>query len=163
MAHIMIGVMGPGATATLAQLETAYALGHAIASAQWVLLTGGRAAGVMDAACRGAKAAGGLTVGILPGADSVDMSANVDIAVVTGLGDARNVVNVLSSRVVVACGLGPGTASEIALALKAQKPVILIEMEPSAIALWQRLATGPLAIANTVEAAIEQIELWVAS
>ena len=59
------------------------------------MLTGGRAAGVMEAACRGAQAAGGLTVGVLPSADGADMSDAVDIPIVTGLGDARNAVNVL--------------------------------------------------------------------
>jgi uncharacterized protein (TIGR00725 family) len=116
----------------------------------------------MDAACRGAQAAGGLTVGILPSADGADMSAAVDIPILTGLGDARNVVNVLSSRVVVACGLGPGTAAEIALALKAQRPVILMAMPAEANVLWQGLATGPIAIAGTVEAAMAQMRLWLA-
>ncbi|MFQ4137447.1 cytochrome [Nodosilinea sp. PGN35] len=161
MARTVIGVMGPGDAATPAQLETAYALGYALASIGWVVLTGGRQVGVMDAACRGAQAAGGLTLGILPAADRAGMSAAVDIAIVTGLGDARNAVNVLSSQVVVACGLGPGTAAEIALALKAQRPVILMEMIPSAIALWQSLATGPLAMADTVEAAVAQIQQWL--
>ncbi|WOD40791.1 cytochrome [Nodosilinea sp. E11] len=161
MTEIVIGVMGPGAAATPAQLETAYALGYALASTGWVVLTGGRAAGVMASACRGAKAAGGLTLGILPSADGHDMSADIDIPILTGLGDARNAINVLSSRVVVACGLGPGTASEIALALKAEKPVILMAMDPSAIALWQSLATGAIAIAPTVEAVIDQIREWL--
>ncbi|MEA5451406.1 cytochrome [Leptolyngbya sp. CCNP1308] len=162
MTRIVIGVMGPGGSATPAQIETAYALGYAIASAGWVVLTGGRHVGVMDAACRGAQAAGGLTVGILPSTDGADMSSAVDIPILTGLGDARNGVNVLSSRVVVACGLGPGTAAEIALALKAQRPVILMAMPPNAIALWQSLATGPLAIADTVAAATDQIQRWLA-
>jgi uncharacterized protein (TIGR00725 family) len=163
MTRIVIGVMGPGATATPSQLEIAYALGYAIASTGWVVLTGGRAAGVMEAACRGAQAAGGLTVGILPSADGADMSDAVDIPIVTGLGDARNAVNVLSSRVVVACGLGPGTAAEIALALKAQRPVILMAMPPGASALWQSLATGPMAIADTVEVAMAHLQRWLAS
>ena len=161
MARAVIGIMGPGATATPLQLELAYALGQAIASTGWVVLTGGRAAGVMEAACQGAQAAGGLTIGILPSADGADMSAAVDIPILTGLGDGRNVVNVLSSRVVVACGLGPGTAAEIALALKAQRPVILMAMPPGANDLWQSLATGPIAIASTVEAAVAQIQQWL--
>lgn len=161
MTRIIIGVMGPGATATSPQRALAYDLGQAIASAGWVVLTGGRAAGVMAAACQGARAAGGLTIGILPSADGADMSAAVDIPILTGLGDARNVVNVLSSRVVVACGLGPGTAAEIALALKAQRPVILMAMPTDASDLWQRLATGPIAIAGTVEVAVAQIQQWL--
>ncbi|PSN78179.1 cytochrome, partial [filamentous cyanobacterium CCP4] len=89
-------------------------------------------------------------------------STAVDIPILTGLGDGRNVVNVLSSRVVIACGLGPGTAAEIALALKAQRPVILMAMPPGASALWQSLAMGPIAIADTVEAAVAQIQQWLA-
>ncbi|MBE9135898.1 cytochrome [Nodosilinea sp. LEGE 07088] len=161
MAQIIIGVMGPGITATPDQLETAYALGQALAMAGWAVLTGGRSVGVMDAACRGAKAAAGITIGILPSADGADMSAAVDIPIVTGLGDGRNVVNVLSSQVVVACGLGPGTASEIALALKAQKPIILMAMDPGAISLWQGLATGPVAIAANTKVAVDQIHQWL--
>lgn len=160
MAQIVIGIMGPAAAPPI-QLETAYALGYAIASIGWVVLTGGRASGVMAAACRGAKAGGGLTVGILPRADASGMSTDVDIPILTGLGDARNAVNVLSSRVVVACGLGPGTASEIALALKAQRPLILMAMPPSACALWQSLATGPIAIAPTVDDAMDQMQRWL--
>ncbi len=161
MVRPVIGIMGPGAGATPQQEGLAYALGFAIGAAGWVLLTGGRNAGVMAAACRGAQSAGGLTVGILPSADGADMSEAVDIAILTGLGNARNVVNVLSSRVVVACGLGPGTAAEIALALKVQRPVILMAMDAEAQAFWQRLATGPLAIATTVEAAIDRIQQWL--
>lgn len=126
MSKILIGVMGPGAGATAEDVCAAYALGELIAQAGWVLVTGGRAAGVMDAASRGAKAAGGLTVGILPGADARDASDAVDIPIVTGLGQARNNINVLTCAVIIACGIGAGTAAEIALALKAGKHIILL-------------------------------------
>lgn len=59
--------MGAGDRATPQDLEIAYALGQKIAEQGWILLTGGRAVGVMDAASRGAKQANGLTIGILPG------------------------------------------------------------------------------------------------
>lgn len=161
MARTVIGIMGPGASATPLHQEQAYALGYAIAAAGWVVLTGGRDSGVMAATCRGAQAAGGLTVGILPAGDRVGMSAAVDIPILTGMGDARNAINVLSSQVVVACGLSPGTASEIALALKAQRPVILMAMDNHAQTMWQGLATGPVAIATTVEEAMDHIQRWV--
>ncbi|MGF1567315.1 MAG: cytochrome [Nodosilinea sp.] len=157
MAKIIVGVMGPGEQATPQQVETAYALGQRIAQAGWVLLTGGRKVGVMDAASRGAKAAGGLTIGILPSRDGADMSSAVDIPVLTGLGDSRNGINVLSSQVVVACGLGPGTAAEIALAIKAQKPLILLGLEPQALAFWQSLSPMTLGTAQTVAEAFDQI------
>lgn len=80
--------------------------------------------GVMLAACKGAKAAGGTTVGILPGADPKEANPFVDIPVATGLGEARNVIVVRSARAVVAVGGAYGTLSEIAFALKFGKPVI---------------------------------------
>jgi len=129
MSEILIGVMGPGESATALDLQLAYQLGELIAQAGWVLLTGGRNVGVMDAASRGAKAANGLTVGILPDADSSQISSAIDIAIATDLGSARNNLNVLSSAVIIACGMGTGTASEVALALKAKKKVILLKVE----------------------------------
>lgn len=101
MNKILIGVMGPGEQATAAQMDTAFALGSSLAQQGWGVLTGGRNVGVMEAACRGAKAAGGLTVGILPSCDRAILSEAVDIAIFTDLGSARNNVNVLSSQVVV--------------------------------------------------------------
>lgn len=80
--------------------------------------------GVMEAACRGAKAAGGLTVGILPGRNRHDANPYVDIAIVTGLGEARNVVVVSSAQSVIAVSGGYGTLSEIGHALKLGIPVI---------------------------------------
>lgn len=77
-----------------------------------------------EAACRGAKAAGGITVGILPGDDREAANEWVDIALPTGLGEARNALVVRSADVVVAVAGGYGTLSEIALALKTGKPVI---------------------------------------
>jgi uncharacterized protein (TIGR00725 family) len=80
--------------------------------------------GVMEAVCRGAKSKGGLTVGILPGQDASRANPWVDIPVVTGLGEARNVVVVKSAQAIVAIGGGYGTLSEIAYALKSGVPVI---------------------------------------
>jgi uncharacterized protein (TIGR00725 family) len=90
-----------------------------------VVLTGG-GPGVMAAACRGAVAAGGLTVGILPVARPADGYPNpwVRVPVFTGAGSARNAFNVLSADLCVALGGGPGTLSEIALALKTGVPVL---------------------------------------
>jgi hypothetical protein len=68
------------------------------------------------------------------------VSEHVDVAVFTGLGDARNAINVLSSDVVVACGIeGPGTASEVALALKAGRPTVLLAPAPTAAAFFRTL------------------------
>jgi hypothetical protein len=78
----------------------------------------------MEAACRGAKEAGGLTVGILPGSDRSQANPFVDVVLPTGLGEARNALVVGAADVVIAVGGGYGTLSEIALALKAGKRVI---------------------------------------
>jgi hypothetical protein len=126
MRKTIIGVMGPGATATERDLQNAFALGKLIATQGWVLLSGGRDEGVMDAVNKGAKSAHGLTVGIIPTTDNADTSDSIDISIVTGMGSARNNINVLSSDVVIACGMGPGTASEVALALKSKKQVVLL-------------------------------------
>ena len=80
--------------------------------------------GVMEAVCRGAKSKGGLTIGILPGKNSSTANPWVDIPVVTGIGEARNVAVVKSAQAVIAIGGGYGTLSEIAYALKNSIPVI---------------------------------------
>ncbi len=88
-----------------------------------VVVCGGLA-GVMEAACRGAKQSGGITVGILPGLSRDAANPYVDVAVATGLGEARNALVVRAADVLIAVGGGHGTLSEIALALKAGKRVI---------------------------------------
>jgi uncharacterized protein (TIGR00725 family) len=135
----------------------AWELGSQIGRAGWVLLTGGRNQGVMDAASRGAKSAGGLTVGILPGSDRHAMSAAVDIPIVTGMGNARNAINILSGDVVVACGMGAGTVSEVALALKANKSVILLNCDDKACTFFQNLGGEQVFVATDVTKAIARI------
>ncbi len=154
MKRTIVGVMGPGGGASQKDLENARRLGALVAQQGWVVLCGGRSAGVMDAVCRGAKEAGGLTVGVLPGEDAGGTSEAVDIAIVTGMGNARNAVNVLSSDVVVACGMGTGTASEIALAFKAGKDVILLGDHPEAIAFFRAIGKGRVTVARDPEEAI---------
>ena len=78
----------------------------------------------MEAACRGAKRAGGTTVGILPGTDRGEANEFVDVAIPTGLGQARNALVVRAADAVIAVGGGYGTLSEIALALKAGQRVV---------------------------------------
>jgi uncharacterized protein (TIGR00725 family) len=157
MRKIIVGIMGPGANATAFDLENAYQLGKLIAQAGWVLLTGGRNQGVMDAASKGAKAADGLTVGILPSSDISTASEAVDIAIVTDLGNARNNINVLSSDVIIACGMGAGTVSEIALALKVNKKVILLNNDEYSKTFFQSLANDQVLIAENPASAIELV------
>ena len=121
----IVGVMGGGA-ADGAVCRMAEELGRRIAENGWILLTGGRAAGVMQAASRGARAADGITVGILPDDHRAGVSEHVLIPILTGMGNARNAINVLTSDVVVALAGGSGTISEVALALKVGRPVVLL-------------------------------------
>lgn len=158
MRRIIIGVMGPGDNATAADRQNAYQLGQLIAQQGWVLLTGGRNVGVMDAANRGAKAADGLTVGILPTADNNVVSEAVDIAIITNMGDARNNINVLSSDVIIACGMGAGTASEIALALKGNKKVVLLNEHEESKSFFKKLSPENVYIVNSSGEAIRTIE-----
>jgi uncharacterized protein (TIGR00725 family) len=156
----VIGVMGPGAGARPGDLDNARRLGEGVARAGWVLLSGGQAVGVMDAASQGAASAGGVVVGVLPGDDAGGASEALDVAIVTGMGSARNNLNVLSSDVVVACGMGAGTASEVALALKAGRPVVLLGCGPDAEALFAGL--GPVTVAASAEAALEAVQAELA-
>ena len=82
----------------------------------------------MEAAARGAREAGGLTIGILPGSSPQDSPPNpyIDIPIYTGISDGRNALNAKTSDVVIAVGGGYGTLSEIAMALKNGKPVIAL-------------------------------------
>jgi uncharacterized protein (TIGR00725 family) len=154
MRKIIIGVMGPGKNATANDLQNAYILGQLIAQQGWILLTGGRNVGVMDAVSKGAKSAEGLTIGILPSDNQDSISSYVDIAIFTDMGNARNNINVLSSDVVIACGMGAGTASEIALALKASKQVILLTNDEESKIFFKKLSPENVYIAESVESAI---------
>ena len=158
MRKIIIGVMGPGANASETDLQNAYQLCQLIAQEGWVLLTGGRNAGVMDAANKGAKAANGLTVGILPNNDTNNISEAVDIAIVTDMGNARNNINVLSSNVVIACGMGAGTASEVALALKGNKQVILLTDSEESKLFFRSLSADNIILTKTAKAAIKIVK-----
>ena len=108
--------------------QLAFDTGRRIAEAGAVLLCGGRG-GVMEAAAEGAKSAGGTTVGILPGASRGESPPNpqIDIAVFTGLGQARNQVLVLSADAVIGVAGGWGTLTEIGFSLKHGIPVVLLE------------------------------------
>ena len=106
-----------------ATYEQAREVGRLLAQAGAVLFCGGLG-GVMEGACRGAREAGGFTVGILPGMDAGAANPYVDLPIATGMGQARNVVLVLSGQAVIAIAGWAGTLSEIALALKSGRPVV---------------------------------------
>ncbi len=117
-----IAVVGPG-EATPEELSRAEDVGAAVAEAGAGLVCGGLG-GVMEAACRGARSRGGLTVGLLPGTDRDAANGWVVVALPTGLGEARNALVVRAADAVIAVGGEFGTLSEIALALKAGKRVV---------------------------------------
>jgi len=119
---MIIAVIG-GADCMPAEAAAAETIGRLLAEAGAALVCGGRG-GVMAAACRGAKSAGGLTIGILPGVDARDANPWVDVPIVTGLGGARNTIVVRSADAVIAVGGAYGTLSEIAFALRWGKPLV---------------------------------------
>ncbi|PIE71432.1 MAG: TIGR00725 family protein [Deltaproteobacteria bacterium] len=155
----IIGVMGGGRVSD-AHLETARILGKKIAEHGWILLNGGRNAGIMAASAKGAYEAGGLTIGILPDTTADLTSPHIRIPVLTGMGQARNVINVLSSHVIVACAGGPGTVSEVVMALKAGRSVILLAPSAALSTALQELRpqTAPIFTEPSVEGVISRIQ-----
>lgn len=122
MDQTYVGVVGPGRAGPALE-AVAEEVGRRIAEAGAVVVCGGLG-GVMAAACRGAAAAGGTSLGILPGPDRRDANRWVTVAVPTALGELRNGLVVRSADVLVAVGGGYGTLSELALALKIGLPVV---------------------------------------
>jgi uncharacterized protein (TIGR00725 family) len=150
-----IAVVGPG-DAAKHELEWAEDAGAAIAEDGAGLVCGGLG-GVMEAACRGARSRGGLTVGLLPGLDRTEANGWVVVAIPTGLGEARNALVVRAADAVVAIGGGWGTLSEIALALKSGVPVVgLATWEPS---LAGESAEGVVAATDPRVAVAEALRL----
>ena len=125
---IQMSVIGDAA-AEPALADAAREVGRLAAERGWVVITGGMG-GVMEAASRGAKEAGGTTVGILPTYDAATANEHVEIIIPTGLGHARNALVVAAASGVIAVGGRYGTLSEIALALKLGKPVVGINTWP---------------------------------
>jgi uncharacterized protein (TIGR00725 family) len=155
----IVGIMG-ASEPSRESADAARELGRLVAERGWIVLTGGRDAGVMAAACAGAKAVRqSLTLGVLPG-DREDVAPGVDIAVFTGMGDARNLINVLTADVVVACGVGSaGTASEASFALVAGKPLILLGASETARRFFRDVrARGRVYEAASASAAAELME-----
>jgi uncharacterized protein (TIGR00725 family) len=147
-----IAICGPGRDASKADLAVAEDAGAAVAEAGAVLVCGGLG-GVMEAACRGARSRGGTTVGLLPGEEREDANGWVQLAIPTGLGEARNALIVRAADALVAIGVGWGTLSEIALARKRGVPVIGVgtwELDGVAVA-----ASAAEAVAAALAAARE--------
>jgi uncharacterized protein (TIGR00725 family) len=122
MSSLYVGVIGGRrCSAEIGQL--AFEVGRLIAAEGWTLVCGGMG-GVMEQACRGACSNNGLTLGILPGDSRSAGNPYLRCSVVTGLGEARNVLVVKSSQAIIAISGSYGTLSEIALANAAGIPVV---------------------------------------
>jgi uncharacterized protein (TIGR00725 family) len=158
---LIVGVMG-GANASVAELENAYQLGRLIAKQGWILLNGGRNTGVMEASARGAVDNGGLTIGILPDDTLERVSKYIQSPILTGMGNARNCINVLSSHGVVACPGGAGTISEIALALKIGRPVIIMDFDTKGLFESHR-RKGLLFEVKTPQEVIQKLKALIGS
>jgi uncharacterized protein (TIGR00725 family) len=118
----VVAVVG-GGVCSAKEAALAEAVGRGLAGAGATLICGGLG-GVMAAACRGARSAGGLTIGVLPGYRATDANPDVGVPIVTGMGEARNIIIVRTASAVIAVGGEFGTLSEIAFALKLGRPVI---------------------------------------
>ena len=136
--------------------QTAFSIGSGLAARGIIVLTGGLG-GVMTAASKGAKEAGGTTVGILPGTQETSPpNSFVDIAIYTGMGEARNAVNVKSCDAAIAIGGEYGTLSEIGLALKSNCPIILLKS-------WSLLSPGNnMQDWQVAEDPVEAVEMAIA-
>ena len=143
---LMIAVIG-GNTCTASIAEIAEETGRIIAEQNWILVCGGRG-GVMEAACKGALAAGGITIGILPDEDDLKANPFVSIPIATDMGIARNVIITRYADAVVAIDGAFGTLSEIAFSLQLEKPVFCINS-------WNEIP-GVISV-ETPHQAIEQI------
>ena len=117
-----IAVIGGGQCSS-EEAKVAEKVGHELARQGAILVCGGLG-GIMEAACRGASAEGGITVGILPGDKRQTANSYIQIPIVTGIGYARNIMVVKSSQAVIAIGGNYGTLSEVAHALQGGIPVI---------------------------------------
>ena len=120
---MIISVIGSSNPATAEHVELAEAVGRELAKRGVKVVCGGLT-GIMEAVCRGAKSAGGVTIGILPGRAPADANKYVDIPIVTGMGYSRNVIVVNTGRAVISVGGAFGTLSEIGHALGDGIPVV---------------------------------------
>ena len=148
MMQPLIAVIGESTLSRPDHASLAEEVGRRIAEAGYGLICGGLG-GVMEAACRGARHAGGLTVGILMGVEPSDANPYVEVAIPTGAGQMRNVIIVLAAQAVIAIGGGTGTLSEIGHALRLGRPVVGLRTWEAAIS---GQPAGVVAVATAEEA-----------
>jgi uncharacterized protein (TIGR00725 family) len=156
---LTIAVCGPG-EATSAEWAAGEQTGRLLAERGCIVACGGLG-GVMEAVCKGAKSAGGTTIGIIPSYEKQSANSWVDHVICTGLGQARNAVLVATGDVVIAIAGGFGTLSEIGLALKLGRPVVLLAVGDSTLLDQQaverlRAFGSTIEISNSPESAVER-------
>lgn len=139
--EIRVSVVGPSDPTPL-EARLALRVGRALATSHAILICGGLG-GIMEAACRGAHEAGGMTVGILPGTEASEANRYVDLPLVTGLGEGRNLAVALTGQAVLAIGRSLGALSEVALALRHGIPVVGLGTWEGSSELGIRRADGP--------------------
>lgn len=137
---VRIAVVGAGAAST-AETAAAEEVGRLLGRAGAVVVCGGLG-GVMEAAARGAREAGGSTLAFLPGSEPGAANPWIELPLATGMGEARNLLVVRAGEAVIAVGGSWGTLSEIALARKIGRPVVLLG-DPPARGLGLPTASGP--------------------
>jgi hypothetical protein len=147
----LIAVIGESTLSHRDHAILAEEVGRQIARAGYGLICGGLG-GVMEAACRGARNAGGLTVGVLPGVEPAEANPHVSVAIPTGMGQMRNVIIVMAARAVIAIGGGAGTLSEIGHALRLGRRVI-------GLRTWVAAVGGRPADVRPAETAEEAVRL----
>ncbi|MEK7274292.1 MAG: TIGR00725 family protein [Candidatus Desantisbacteria bacterium] len=152
---LQIGIIGDSSP-SIDGRRLAFEVGEKIAEAGCIMVCGGLG-GVMEEACRGAKSAGGITVGILPGVDRGYANPYVDIVIATGLGEARNVLVVKSCLSVIAIEGGYGTLSEIAFALRAGVRVVGLNTWEMNIAASTKYVDEIIRVSNAREAVDEAL------
>ena len=149
--QLMIAVIG-ARSCDQQVYELAFQAGQELARSGYTIVCGGLG-GVMEAACKGARSAGGRTVGILPGVDPAAANQFVDIAIATGLGAGRNLLIIHSAEAVLAINGSYGTLSELAFALQLNKPVV-------GLGTWN--ISEKIITATSAQQAVEQISRLVA-
>jgi len=141
----IVAVVG-GSDCTTVEARLAEELGRRLAESGAIVICGGLT-GVMEAVAKGVRAAGGITIGILPGNDRRDANAYIDVPLATGMGEMRNAVIVRAAGAVVAVGGGHGTLSEVALALRIGTPVAGLQDRFAGVVEMPRLETPAAASA----------------
>jgi len=151
VSRVLVAVIG-SSSCSAEVAGWAETVGRLLAERGAVLLCGGLG-GVMEAAARGAKQRGGLTVGILPGADPGEANPYIDVPLATGMGEMRNALIVRAAQAAIAIGGGWGTLSEIAMAQRIKTPVVgLHDAFPAAIDI-PRVSSPEAAVAWALEQA----------